>query len=366
MNSHRRAARARNAGRLIAAVSGAVLALAGNAYGASFSLTELATLAQGSPAVVRGPNALGHATGGGRALRGHQLAPARQGLVFQAGAPLPVDGLPGSDFTNVFGINDLGLLVGSANTPTAVRGFVTERGGAARELRPLPGDVASSAFAISNHGRAVGFSSGPAGERAVTWTADGAVSALTSTGQASRALAVNDPGLIAGVSGNAQSRRAVLWSAGGVVQELPLLPSLGASVATGMNARGDVVGYCATASDARRATLWPRGSSTAVDLGALPGHHASQALGINDSGDIVGESSSGQAVRAFIWSRAQGMQDLNTLVDAQDIVLSKAVGINNAGMIIALGRTAESTDGHAHGHDHEAPIRVFLLERTGK
>lgn len=340
------------------------LALPLQTHAASFTLVEMATLAQGNPSVVRGPNLAGHAAGGGRLINGPRIAAKRQGLLFEATNALPIAGLPGSDFTTVFGLNDSGRLVGSANTGTAVRGFVADRTGAASELPPLPGEAASVAFGINNSAVAVGFSSGVAGERAVSWSSRGVPSALsTPAGRSSRALAVNDAGMVVGVSGSANARRAVSWTAAGAFQELRSLPGLGASEATGINNRGDIVGYCTNSADVRRATFWPAGGGPPLDMGTLPGGTASQAMGINDVGEVVGVSLTASGARAFFWTRSEGMQDLNALVTASGVVLTRAVGINNAGMIVALGRDAEV--GGEHGHDHEMPIRVFLLRRTG-
>ena len=44
---------------------------------------------------------------------------------------------------------------------------------------------------------------------------------------------------------------------------------------------------------------------------ALPGGDYSRALGINDAGQVVGTSASFSGARAFLWTAAEGMQDLN-------------------------------------------------------
>src|SRR5215467_6428034 len=120
----------------------------------TYLVVDLATVEEGSNAVVRGPNAAGDAVGGGRGAGG------RRGLRFTPGGVQEVRGLSGSDHTTVFGINDAGDAVGSSNTTTAVRAFRTTRGGATGELPPLAGDTASIAFAVNKLGQAVGFSSG--------------------------------------------------------------------------------------------------------------------------------------------------------------------------------------------------------------
>jgi hypothetical protein len=59
------------------------------------------------------------------------------------------------------------------------------------------------------------------------------------------------------------------------------------------------------------------------------------------------------------------MQDLNALVGTSHLVLTKAIGINNAGVIGALGYDHDHTEAEGDGHDHERPIRVVLLVPRG-
>jgi probable HAF family extracellular repeat protein len=346
-------------------IAGAMAASTG-AHAQSYSVVDLGTLAQGTSTVVRGPNIAGAAVGGGRLVqRGGAVRPP-EALVLERGATQAVAGPGGSDLPRLLGINDLGAVVGAANAAQGVRAFAGTRSGAARELPPLPGDVASLAYAINNRGEAVGFSSGAGGERAVRWTPDGQPSALLAApGAASaRAYCVNERGDSAGVVGTAGERRPAFWAAGGTATELPLLPGFEAGEAAWLNSRGDTVGYVATNAEQRRATLWPAGGAP-VDLSTLPGHSTSQAFGINDAGAVVGSSDGGSGTKAFVWSSAAGMRDLNALLASPtNVVLTKAIGINNAGMIVALGHEPEP--GHAaDSHDHEQPIRVVLLVPGG-
>lgn len=351
----------RAAGRLLASLAaGMCAAVAGHAAAATYTVVDLATLAQATSTVVRGPNAAGTAVGGGRLLG--PSGTARSGLVFERSGVLPVDGLPGSDRTNVLGANDVGLFVGAANTATAVRGFALLRGGAGRELPPLPGDTASVAYAINNSGQAVGYSSGPGGERAVSWTAAGQPAPLAAAAAArSQAYAVNQRGDAAGVVGTSTARRATVWPTGGGATSLVPLPGFEASEAVSINAAATVVGYSTTSAEVRRATLW-LSTGAAVDLGVLPGDSASQAFGVNDPGAVVGGSATPESMRAFIWTAATGMQDLNAMVTVPGLVLTKAVGITNQGTILALGHDQEAG---AHQHEHELPMRVVLLIPSG-
>jgi len=329
----------------------------------AYTVIDLATLEQASTVVVRGPNGVGTAVGGGR------VAGERRGLLFTPGGLQEIGGLGGSDYTTAFGINDVGDVVGGSNTATAVRAFRTTQAGATGELPPLAGDTASTAFALNKPGQAVGFSSGPGGERAVLWAANGTVTALpgASSAQTSRALGINEQGDVVGAWDTGSGLRAILWPRGGLAQDLGALPGHTTSEAVAVNARGDVIGYSADAIGARRATLWPLGGAS-FDLGTLPGGDFSQALGINDAGDIVGTSTSSVGSRAVIWT-SSGLQDLNDLIAPSSIVLTQAVGINAAGMVVAIGRDAGDEAGtaeHGHGHgDHESPVRVFLLRPSG-
>jgi probable HAF family extracellular repeat protein len=352
-------------GRLALAPVVAVILLAmflvgRSASAVTYTVIDLATLAQGSTVVVRGPNGASTAVGGGR------VAGARRGLLFTRGGLQEISGLSGSDYTTIFGINDVGDVVGGSNTATAVRAFRSSQAGGTRELPPLADDTASTAFAVNKPGQAVGFSSGAGGEHAVLWAADGTVTALpgTSGAQTSRALGINEPGDVVGAWDTGSGLRAIVWPGGGAAQDLGTPPGQTTSEAVAVNARGDIVGYSADATGARRATLW-QSRGGILNLGTLPGGDFSQALGINDAGDIVGTSTSSFGSRAFIWTSANGLQDLNGVIALSSFVLTQAVGINAAGVIVAIGRDAGDEAGIAGHEPHEFPVRVFLLLPSG-
>jgi probable HAF family extracellular repeat protein len=104
-----------------------------------------------------------------------------------------------------------------------------------------------------------------------------------------------------------------------------------------------------------------------TDLGTLPGGDYSDAHSINASGQVVGTSTSALGLRAFLWTSADGMVDLNTLIpSSSNLVLTSAVAINDRGQILALG-----SKNHDLAHDsrveldesphHVGPTSVFLL-----
>jgi probable HAF family extracellular repeat protein len=333
-------------------------------------MVDLATLSQGTASVVRGPNNQGIAGGSGR-LVGARGRAGRHGLLFQDGAGPQEAAAPSAEDSAVFSINDNGAFVGTSNTTTSVRAFAGSRAGGVRELAPLSGDNASVAFGINNLGQAVGFSSGAGGQRAVVWQAGGAATSLPTLGGAvsSRANDISSKGDVAGVVTTGAGPMPVLWPSGQSARALQLIPGDSSGEASAVNSRGEAVGYTANASGTvRHAALWaPTGAVTG--LGALPGGEFSQAFGSNDSGAVVGSATSSAGERAFLWTRAGGMQDLNNLVAPSQVVLTKATGINNAGLIVAVGHeplAGEPAGGHAHDEEaHELPVRVFLLRPIG-
>ena len=63
---------------------------------------------------------------------------------------------------------------------------------------------------------------------------------------------------------------------------------------------------------------------------------------------------------------ASAVMTFGTFIAPSASVLTQAVGINPAGVILAIGRDVGHTHG-AGGHDdgHESPLRIFLLLPSG-
>ena len=349
---------------IVALLIPTIFLVGGKAWAANYTAIEVAELSQGSANVVRGANAAGIAVGAGKVVNAAGAAGPRRALRFGNGGPQAIPGLNGTDYETAFGVNDVGTVVGASNKDIGVRGFLTTQAGETRELPPLGGDTASTAFAINNGNQAVGFSSGPGGERAALWTANGAVTALPGAPAITmRALSINARGDIAGVVDKGAGRHAVVWTGASVLQELNMLPGYTTSEPSSMNTLGAIVGHSGSATGVHRATLWPS-LREVVDLGALPGGNFSEAFAINDQGEIVGTSGAGSSSRAVLWTSA-GIQDLNTLIPPSPFVLIMAVGINNSGMIVAIGHDASHEPGPGEQESHEAPTRVYLLKRSG-
>ncbi|MBF5041875.1 hypothetical protein FGE12_05690 [Aggregicoccus sp. 17bor-14] len=135
---------------------------------------------------------------------------------------------------------------------------------------------------------------------------------------------------------------AVVWR-DGVASALPDLGGWGFAHAA--NDAGEVVGE-ATRSErggSGQAVLWRGGRVT--ELGALPGHTASVATDINASGQIVGTSSyfgweGPGSARGVLFSGGRVL-DLNDLVAEHDALISEALRISDSGVIAVLLRGPE-------------------------
>jgi probable HAF family extracellular repeat protein len=151
-----------------------------------------------------------------------------------------------------------------------------------------------------------------------------------------------------------------LGTLGGVGDEVDF-----ASSANGVNDLGQVVGWSTTTSVSggafgwcgatTHAVLWTGTNGGIQDLGTLSGDTLSAALKINFFGQVLGSSGNTATCgigyyevfgRPFIWSEANGMLDLNTLIPPNSgWVLNTATGINIWGQIVGSG----TLNGQSHG-----------------
>ena len=174
------------------------------------------------------------------------------------------------------------------------------------------------------------------------------------------AAAINDHGQVVGASGtcapfNANSglylveNRALLWERG-MVTDLGNLGGTGGIAgnhACAINNHGQVVGHSELPNNTTfHGFLWTRENGMR-DLDTLPNDAASLALGINDKGEVVGASLAANFnPRAVIWA-GDAMTDLNTLIPANSgLHLLLAVSISAGGEIVGL---AVTNTGALHG-----------------
>jgi probable HAF family extracellular repeat protein len=129
--------------------------------------------------------------------------------------------------------------------------------------------------------------------------------------------------------------QAALFS-NGSVRDLGTLKGSGPfSRANGINAYGQMVGFCSEKLDGEGARAFMVSvptfgirSARMIDLGTLGGQYA-QAWGISDSGSVTGNSRTkgDEATHAFLWQKDTGMVDLGTL--AGDFSYGTFINANN-------------------------------------
>ena len=331
---------------------------------ASYTISPLGTISNpGSSAVVRRVNTLGEAVGGYK--NGKPTSTSDAFIVSAAAGFDHITDNQVTDFSVLYGINDSGEIAGAINGPASVLPFRAVRHTGFLLLNLLNQDTSGAAYGINDQGEAAGFAGGVNGTRAVWWDKKGGVSELAHLqGSAStKALDINKKGDVVGYAGEA-TKTAVMWPGKGNVVVLENLTGYTSSQADSLNDAGDVVGS-ATAFDDKavriRAVLWPSGSSVPLDLGALPGGSNSRARDVDANGVVVGTSDIPNGNRAFIWSRATGITDLNSLTHDPSIVLIDALSVNKKGQILALGIAASDFVTNGDNEEHELPRQIVLL-----
>jgi uncharacterized membrane protein len=244
-----------------------------------------------------------------------------------------------------------------------------------RALPPFPGGNNGFATGANNLGQAVGWAENGVHDptccctqvlqfRPAVWTLgppDQIQDLPLLPGDTSgTANAINDNGQIAGISGicdqavgRHSAKHAVLWENGTVTDIYPDAPAPWWNTPTAINQRGDVVGFAGDPAfvegDIVHAFMWTREDGIR-QLNPLPKrtpkHVDSEAYGINDARQVVGVSCDADLVdcRAVIWDHGNTPTDLNDLkAPGYSALLTTAKDINNKGEI--TGRAADPSTG---------------------
>lgn len=225
-------------------------------------------------------------------------------------------------------------------------------------VSPLPeiSREGSQALAMNDNGAVVGLvrvfnaASNADIEMPAIWQ-NKTVQTLGPAGTRGEAHGINNAGTVVGESSPSGGfTNAFIYSAGTMTQ-LPVPAGVLSSVAFAVNESNQAVGAGFQLNGNMRAILWSNG--TATNLGGLPGSTTNDAEAINDSGTVVGQSSSSSFKKAFVWTASGHMVDLNSYFPGAGFTLTDAIGINNAGQILAVGT---GTNG---------AIRDYLLTPAG-
>ncbi|MDB5742945.1 MAG: hypothetical protein JWR68_1260 [Polaromonas sp.] len=315
--------------------------------------------------VIRSMNTAGEVAGGIKTSS--RKASAAQ--IFRSNGLEELAGDEGSGYSVAYGINDQGEVAGALNTSTALRPFRAVRKLGLQELALPPGTNGGVAYSINEQGEAAGYASGSIGIRPVWWTRSGSVQQLQNVGtQTGRALDLNDKGDVVGVSGD-ETKTAVFWPRKGSVVSLGTLPGYKHSEAVSISENGAIAGVATGVGDfpnRSHAVLWRPDTLSIQDLGVLPGGDDSRARDVNSRGEVVGTSNTPTGSRAFVWTAATGMLDLNGLINVPGLKMTDALSINKKGDIVVLGHDTHvaipGAPEHDHAHEeHEVPPRILVL-----
>jgi probable HAF family extracellular repeat protein len=254
----------------------------------------------------------------------------------------------GGSAGQAFGINSSGQVVGQSNlTGDATYHATLWSNGTITDLGTLGGQT-SSASGINDSGDIVGISAitptGPVAfaDQAAFLFSGGVLSNLSGISNNGTASAINDSGSVVGFTLTPLAcdcvPEATLWQSGSATTLPYASLSTGqenGSYAYAINGAGQIAGmnsYLTVSNSVTSiAVSWNNGTSTAIGSGT--------GYGINNSGQIVGSP-------AFLWTGSQYF-DLNALLDQSSLPgpfsLSSAVGINDSGLILAIGNYASAT-----------------------
>lgn len=326
----------------------------------SYTVTDLGALPGGS-AIPTKLNLAGLAVGQSGKLYGVQT----HAFVLTGGKLSDIGTLPGGEYSSASDVNTSGAVVGEANTATNIHAFLWDAVNGMQDLGTLPGDTGSRAFGINDSNQVVGYSSGAHEAIAFFWQKNTGMIGLGTLpgGSTSEAYDINNAGAVVGTSSTeAGDKHAFLWTSGGGMKDLGTLPGDITSQALRINTSGYIIGS-STGQNVTHAFLWTA-SAGMRGLGTLNGQSTS-ALDLNNAGEVVGTSTEAMSGHAFYWSAHTGIKDLNTLIpSASGVILTSAVGINNAGWILALGAVTIDKSQPLQLDDtkhHAGPIHAFVL-----
>jgi len=152
------------------------------------------------------------------------------------------------------------------------------------------------------------------------------------------ALGINEGGTVVGLASSDETyQNAIMWRDSEVIR-IPALRNGSSSKAEDINELDEVTGYGKQLQGPANLHAWIYADGVTTDIHGFG--RQSYAYAINNFGDIVGfVSLSNQQFDwvAFLWTRDEGMIDLNTRIPPRSgYEITNAEGINDAGQIAAI------------------------------
>lgn len=298
--------------------------------GGFYDGTSVAIFSLGATTYPVAVNSAGQVTGSGAACSGCNF----HAFVWAAGSGMTDLGPPYTYGASGRAINDSGQVVGAGSNYSGNHAWFWPAGTtspAELYLITMPTDM-------NNAGLVAGYSN-PAHEGYV-W--DTATSSSIDLGSSGYPFSINANGAVAGyVIGTPD--RAAIWVAGartdlGFEGEVR-------SWAQKLNDQKQASGFSVDASNEYHALFWSPnadGTFARTDLGAFAAKGENGCVtvsrSLNNAGHVVGTScDSAGGLRAFAWSAADGMVDLNSRLTGAPLglVLNEAIAINDSDAIVA-------------------------------
>lgn len=274
--------------------------------------------------------------------------PAIRGYIWEDGQVTRIEPAYQNATTTGFGVNASGAVVGTTLGPgyngPIVRPFIYQNG----TLNYIPDVIpnapnvnARAAYAINDAGAAVGeWESRPfIYANGVSRWLEGSVNAAGNLATLGVAKDINNKGWAVGTMSYQGATGAVVWH-DGIAVDLGTLPVLDwqhpDASANAINDLNEVVGVSRSALG-MRAFLWRDGQM--IDLGSFRGDGwSSRALDVNNRSEVVGRSDCVGLACAFLWTRQEGMLQLQNFIDpTSGWTLDTATGINDMGWIVGNG-----------------------------
>jgi probable HAF family extracellular repeat protein len=239
--------------------------------------------------------------------------------------------LPGGTYNFPRRINDLGHVVGEADTSSSnyARPFLWVNG-SLQELGVLPGGVGGWATGINNLGRIVGTTSF-IGSMSMPYIQEGGsmVSVLPPGAESGGAMGLNAAGNFAINASSSSGSTVYLWN-NGSFEQMPLLSDYIYGNAIDINDFNQMVGVCSTLSS-QRAVIWSGG--IVIPIGDAFGAVSSAGMGLNNLGEVVGHFQQGDYITPFLWKDMVGQ----ALPRVPGDVSSGATDVNDSGWIVGFG-----------------------------
>ena len=259
---------------------------------------------------------------------------------------------PGTPGTSVFGINDLGDVVGNGDTNTDQFPFVYEsRTGTLMDVAPAAGFAGTGVLGITDSGVMVGsvLSGDGSTTSGMIRGKDGTFTFFSHPGAPSftQARAVNNKGLVSGFRDTSAAGIRAAFIYNPMTDTFTNFVQASLTVAHGINSRGDVVGNafffgtddpCPGFPSASANYGWLRAADGSITFFQVNGQ-STRARGINDEGSIVGFVNDSGKIKGFV-VKLDGAPCESLTVAGSDLLEFPGLdilfpeGITNSGVIV--------------------------------